>query len=437
MKDTQPIIKSKKRFANKILASAMIIGLAVGSIFSFTGCNNVKDFIGDKFNNNTPSTSIDSSIDSSVQKPTPKPEPEPQPEPEVSITFDEFMEDYQDEAFAFVNNYVKNDILEGKTALSETWGFHANDNDELDSVSLTYTFANDTTSRIIEVANATFTNPIDLDKIVDGSVTENDAYSTITRQTAFEFSAKDNYLNSELANALYEKVGNDGNKCYTEIENENEGVRSFKIAEENSDAINVYVIDVVGETNEEVIANLNYSYNYEVSQFATYPLGDKQSTTINKSQYQIEEFTPANFDEAVKDYSSEISTALDTYFLESAGKASYGRTFDSSKLLSVTWDIGSGENISEIKMISTYEKSSTSQTYAIGKILLINPINVNSLTKDNIGQIFETASDNITTESIYSFQFNPEEQGTRDELVNAIFEAYGMTKECPEDAVRY
>lgn len=425
MNNNKPILKSKNRFVKALIAGLLVAGIAIAGVFGFTGCTN---------RGCQPPIEPPPIIDI-----IPDPEPEPEPEPVINITMEEFMEEHSDLAFSLANTYVKADLLDNKTPLSETWGFHANAEEELDSISLTYTYASSDTDRVIEVANATFINPIDLDKIVAEEVTSEDTIHQVTRQIAFEFDAKASYLDSDIADALFAALEADANatKYYSEVESDTENLRKFKVAVETSTAINVYTFSVVGETDAEILANLQSEANYESTQTATYPIGDNNSITFVTEKYEQEEFTPENVDEAVNDYSAEITSALDKNFLEAIGKKTFGNSFDKTKLMNTTWDIGNGETISEIKFISNYAKYEDAYLYSIGKITLGNPINVKTLNKDNIDEVFATAVTNATYTRDYTVTYNPAIQGTRNDLINAIFEAYGMTKECPEGAVRY
>lgn len=421
---SKPIIKKRCHFARLVLTEVIVIGLTIGSAFGFAGCACEKK-TADPEKPPVESVLPEDSTSSSES-----------PEPEINITFEEFMQNHADLAFSFANEHVKEQLLDNKTPLSETWGFHANESEELDSISLTYTYASGDTARVLEVANATLTDPVDLDKIVAGETIE--VQPQITRQIAFEFDAKTNFFNAELASAVCEKLGIEGEVKYVnEVEDNNENTRTFKIAQQSNNAINVYNVLVAGNTEEEIIENLNYDFNYEFSQTATYPLGDKNSSLYVTEIYELEEFAPENVDEAIKDYSTEISKVLDKYFLESAGKACFGRTFDQSLLTDVVWDIGDGETINQIKMIMHYTTSAQNTYYAVESVTLDNPIAINQLTKNTIDSTFEAALENTTYNQDYIFSFNPEKQNNRDNLVNAIFEAYGMTNECPEGAKRY
>lgn len=435
MEEKKPVIKNKTRFAKAALSFLVAAGIALGGIFGFAGCKS----------NTTSSEPDRPPVVNPVEPETPvtptdpvEPENPVTPEPEISITFEEFMDDHSEEALAFVNAYIKNDILDNKTPLSQTWGFHANDKDELDSVSLTYTYSTNATERAIEVANATFTNPIDLDNIVDGTVTVNQTENAITRQLAFEFDAKESYNNSNLASALCEMFGSeDAPKYFSEVESSESGERAFKVAEETSNAVNVYNIFVKGETNAEIISNLADSSKVESFQYATYPLGDKESITINTESYQVEEFAPENIQEAVNDFSAEIKQALDKNCLPTAGKNSFGNSFTTDKLVEYCWDIGNDDTISEVKLIATYNKYSDTTAYSVLKVKLKKSIDVKNLTEENIASLVSEAATNATYSQEYYFSYNPATQGTNDNLVNAIFEAYGMEKECPAGATRY
>lgn len=428
------MVKSQNKFVRFIVTGVLVVGIALGGMFGFTGCAK------NPGTSSTPSDppSVVTPVDPTPVDPTPVDPTPVDPTPVESITFAEFMESHSEKALDLANTYLYADIVEDKTVLSETWGFHANSKDELDSVSLTYTYSTSETERTIEVANATFANPIDLDKIVANSYIESETTATITRKTAYTFDAKEAYLQSDVAEAIFAVVGssNATTKYYSEITSSTTGVRKFVIAEQTANAINVYNVSISGTTDEEIIANLAYDYNYNVQQHATYPLGDKNSTTIVESSYQPEEFAPENVQEAVKEFQSDLLNAIEDTFLTTAGKKSFGNSFNASKLTDYYWDIGTGDTISEIKFVASYAKYDDATTYAISTITLKTPINVKDLTKDNVSTVVAKAQVNTTTKD-YSFTYNPQVQGTRDELVNAIFEANNMDKECPTGANRY
>lgn len=417
VKDVKP-----KRIFNKlwktIAMGALTLGIALSGAFAFTGC-------------------------SSNSQPTPEPppidivDPTPEPTPETSITMEEFMTDHKGEATNFINVFIKPSVVGEKEVLSENWGLTANSEDELSALQLFYTYKQDETSRTIEVANVTLDTPIDLDNIVENKVTEGDVSFSTERESVFTFDAKEIYKNLDLANALYNITGDSSSvMVYSEIETTRPGVRTFKIAEETQDhQLKIFnVVTDCGNSTAELIENLKYSYNYDIQLQNSYTLGENR---ISVQNYTQEEFAPETVDDVITDYNEAITTALNENFLESIGKACYTRYFDPTLLENVIWDIGNGEEISEVKFISYYNKSDTDKVYSIGTITLNSPINIKDLNKSNINDIFAEKATSATYNLAYSFGFDKTKQNDRNDLVNAIFEAYGMTKEVPEGAIRY
>lgn len=354
-----------------------------------------------------------------------------------SLTLAEFVTEHRAEAVAFINRYIRPSVVGEKEVLSENWGLTANSEDELSGLRLFWTYKQDETSRAIEVANITMTNPIDLDDIVADNVDGNSLSFSTSNDIVFEFDAKENFQNQDLASALYNITGDSSSvMTYSEVETTREGVRTFLVSEETQDhQLKIYNVDTdCGNSTEELIENLNYPYNYLITEEESYSLGEYQ---LNVQNYTQEEFAPEKVDDLIEDYNEAITTALEENFFDTITRTCYGRTFDESKLLTSTWDIGNGEEISEIKFISTYATSPTNTMYTIGTIKLDSPIMVNNLTKSNINETFAEKTVNATSAMEYLFQYNPQKQNDRNDLVNAIFEAYGMTKEVPEGATRY
>ena len=421
------LLKNQSRFIQKILAGAIAFTMTLG-LSAFAGCKKEQTPIDS-------STSSDISISSPIEDSSSAEDSSPIEIVDDSITFAQFMQEHSEEALDFAYTYIKQDLMQDKMPLSQTWGFHANEDDELTSVSLAYIYSGEENTRILEVANATLINPLDLDKILSGDFISSDIANIVTRENVFVFDAKESYLNDDIASSLANIVGEEGNvKYFKETDSQKENTRTFEIAEETANAINIYSVQIEGTTDNEVLSNIE---NAVANHTATYPLGDKESLTISTQKYEIEKFAPQNVNELVADYSDELISALDTHFLEKAGKSCHTRSFDASKLVEYTWNLGEGESISQIKFISYYQKNENSMSFAISKIDFKTPILIKELTKKNIENIFASASENATLVCEYYLNFNSEIQGTRDNLINAIFEAHGYTNECPEGGVRY
>ncbi len=431
-------VKKKGKFGKALLTILITAGLAGGAYYGYTYW---KDLQAE--NEKPPIVNPDNGKEdeggNENLSPNPSnPEENENPSPTPQLTFAEFMADHSDKAVAFVETFARASIVKNSEVLSSTWGFHANSEGKLDSLSLTYTYKSNDTVRTIEVANMTFTNPIDLQKIVDGTTTENDRLNTITRETAFTFDARESYMDGNIADAVFAKFTNEANKRYfKEVSTPSKTSRKFAVAEETSTAIKVWYVTVEGTTDTEIIENLKSPSKYTIVQQATYPIGDNNSTTISKEVYEDEVFPIENVSELVSEFGTAITDTLNTHYFEKSAKAVFTRTFDKTKPLTYTWDIETGKEIEYIKFIGTYSKSNTNDTYGISKCTFATPIKVSDLTRTNIDSVFANAVSGATFKSEYSFSYNPTVQGTRDNLVNAIFEAYGMSKECPEGAKRY
>lgn len=415
------LLKNQSRFIQKILAGAIAFTMTLG-LSAFAGCKKEQ-------------TPIDSSTSSDISISSPIEDSSPIEIVDDSITFTQFMQEHSEVALDFAYKYLKQDLMQDKMPLSQTWGFHANEDDELTSVSLTYIYSGEENTRILEVANATLINPLDLDKILKEDFISSDIANIVTRENVFVFDAKESYLNDDIATSLANIVGEEGNvKYFKETDSQKENTRTFEIAEETANAINIYSIQVEGTTDNEVLSNIE---NAVANHTATYPLGDKESLTISTQKYEIEKFAPQNVNELVADYSDELTSALDTHFLEKAGKSCFTRTFDASKLLEYSWDLGEGESISQIKFIAYYKLNERDKTFAVSRIDLETPISIKELTKSKIDNALANASEKASLTREYFLSYNPQIQGTRDDLINAIFEAHGYTNECPEGGVRY
>ncbi len=152
------------------------------------------------------------------------------------------------------------------------------------------------------------------------------------------------------------------------------------------------------------------------------PSGSISSGDIGSGENPPEEEKP-KYVESIRDlienYSDVVYSALVDNFLESAGKSAFGsRTFNAENLISVTWDIGTSDTISEIKFVATYSNSDTDYTYGVSSIKLNDTINVKDLNKDNIVSTIKNST--ATTVRYYTFRFDPTIQEGRAELTKAI-----------------
>ncbi len=152
------------------------------------------------------------------------------------------------------------------------------------------------------------------------------------------------------------------------------------------------------------------------------PSGSISSGDVGSGENPPEEEKP-KYVESIRDlienYSEIVYSALTDNFLESAGKAMFGnRTFKAENLISVSWDLGNNDIISEIKIVTTYANNSTGNTYAIGSLILNDAINIKELHRDNIASPINSATATIVKE--YSFGYTTTTQEGRGALTKAI-----------------
>ncbi len=121
-----------------------------------------------------------------------------------SITFDDFIKNHSDKAKSFYTQNLSA-ISAGSQSLGQIVSIGANQNDELNTVTVARTYKSDGTKCIVDIVTVSISPAIDLDDIVDGTV-ENVQYTTQTT-TVFEFDSDENLYNSDLAEVLYEKAG--------------------------------------------------------------------------------------------------------------------------------------------------------------------------------------------------------------------------------------
>lgn len=422
VKSTKPKRMFFKKIAKGIVAGLLVASIFISGAFMFGGCSK------------TPPTT----------EPPPVTQPEtppvtPPPEEVKDTTVAEFVADNQTKAIKFAQDNFKDLLSENKTILSENWSFHSDIDGKLTAVRLQYTYAGEDNQRFIEEAEYIFANPVDVDDILDDTLAENALVGIVQRTEIFSFNAKENFIEQDLSEALYEicKI-EDGQKMFREIESQNPDKRAFEVA--HIDANNrVVIYDVLvnrSEDKDEFLSNLYSSSKTSVSTKASYYLGNNQ---LNVANYKAEEFKPESVADLVENYSKQLHSVLNTYFFYDINNTCFGRMFDSSKLKETQWRIlsNSDNEITGFKYMTKYDYNTIDDFLSIGTISLAQPIKVEDFTSENLDEIFTTACENATMTFDYSYGFAKAVQGTRDALVNKIFEVRGMGYDKPENAQRY
>ncbi len=304
--------------------------------------------------------------------PTPTPTPDPEPNPPIviveNIKFSDFITDHADVASNFVKDFIRPNVAQGKEVRAESWAIKADVADEsIKEFEIVYVYDIDETQRGIESATVTLDNAVSLNDIVENKINAEEIKVNVKTTPISTFDAKENNSNIDMSSFTDETV--------------------------------VYSKDYVKETFE-----------------AEKPIDPNPPVNPNPP---VVEDKIESIQDLIGKYSNVVYDALNDNFLESAGKSAFGsRTFKAENLVSVTWDIGTSDTISEIKFIATYANSDTDYTYGVSSIKLNDTINVKDLNKDNIVSTINNST--ATTVRDYTFRFDPSIQDERAELTNAI-----------------
>lgn len=416
----------KRRFLTKIIVGVALIGIAVGSALVLTGCFLIVRPVTPVTPTPPPIENTDSDADSDADKPS------------ASISFADFLESHLRLAIDFVEDYVTHSVVQGRDLRIQSIAISANENDELTSVDMFCTYNLKGTTRAIEYSHVELENPLDLDKIVADTVRSSDVDLDVDSQTIIKFDAKAVASDKkDIANELYKTAnlsGYSSAKIYSEVGSEERGVRAFNIVEQNGKNVIVRNISVFNDSDETLISDLNDKFcvtvKGEIKQ--TYVL--KGTPIQSQSIYVLEDFASTvdptdpseqikNISDLVTNYSVLLATALEDNFM-SAIRTKY--LYNAEDILSTQWDIGTSDTISEIKLIAAYNRKAGNQGLSVISIKLETPIKATDINKDNIASIWASNVENSTYQSDYLCTYDASIQGTRNDLVNAIFEAKGM-----------
>ena len=164
------------------------------------------------------------------------------------------------------------------------------------------------------------------------------------------------------------------------------------------------------------------------------PSGEIESGETGSGEQPPEPVYVKSITDLIENYSDIVYSALNDYYLESIGRECMGRTFNTSKVLSVSWDIGNSDEISKIDLIIRYLADPITERYIICTANFDTDINVRELNKDNIRDTFQSKVDAMTSSQSYSFMYDTTIQSDRANLTKAICDkVFGEN----ESATRY
>lgn len=393
-----------KNLAKKLSVFAVGLGLTLGSVFGFAGCN--------------PESS---SSDEGSEPPVTQPE---EPTPKESISFADFIKDHSAKAVKFVKDEVQPDVVLKRNVKSQSWSINANSSDELTEINIVYTYSVDKAKRAVEIAQVTLNTPVDLDEIVDGTYNITKNSFKIDSTTVFEFDAKNNYDNQNVLDALYTADGNAKStvKVYNEVESTDTLYRSFEILKVSDSQIKVDNIAVKkGDGSlDDLLYYLSIPAGHTEDTKSTYNI---DGTNIYSTSYTLEDIENSTPDPEEPDEptppvtDSDIVKALNDNCKEGIVKRCRGLgATDLNKVEQGTWYVSKDAegNITQSEFAFNYANTNDSHIYYVGKVVFDSPVRVKDLQNGNLG--------NANYTSAYSFNYNPEIQSDREDLTNAICE---------------
>ncbi len=131
-----------------------------------------------------------------------------------------------------------------------------------------------------------------------------------------------------------------------------------------------------------------------------------------------------NIADLIANHGSTVYDALDDAFRLNAAKSIFGRKVDESKLGASTWYLGEGNEINEIKYVSTYTTTDTNCIYGVASIKLENGIFVKGMEKEDIKNAINEVLDSSTLTKDYTIGYNPSIQAEKKELTDALCDKF-------------
>ena len=215
--------------------------------------------------------------------------------PVEEMKFDEFIAEHMNDAKNFVEDFIRDDVVQDKEVKSESWSISpTTENTKIGGVSILYTYDVNETDRAIELANVTLSSPVSINKIVDGEVSKSDIKMNIDRKTVFEFDAKENYDNQDITNALYAAENKTSDmKLIAETEAKFDSNKAYNYVIAKNGKIDTYKVEVrKGDgSKENIIENFQNGRKTESTNTGSYSMN---GTNIENIGYKYEEIESEN-----------------------------------------------------------------------------------------------------------------------------------------------
>ena len=283
--------------------------------------------------------------------------------------------------------------------------------------------------------------------IVDDNTTDNEffaQYGSAANQFALDMIEQISYGAGALSTT------------YQYVTNEN-GVEQIKVAMivesgETERKLQIATIDfanpvdfddiVAGETNAVPIITTETALTFDAKE--EYMKGDSSTisqqiaekieenlgeSSVEVDTYETESFAPTSVADLVADYSDRVNEVLNTKCKQAVVENCFFMGFEEQNIVNAKWILEGENEVTGAKMLIDYKSGGAYQKIIVADIDFAQPISAEDFINLKNIKISNTLLE-------YGFDYKPSLQGTRDDLVNAIFAANGMSETCPEGAIR-
>ena len=216
-----------------------------------------------------------------------------------------------------------------------------------------------------------------------------------------------------------ETQGNTSSESTVESESQSQSTESVTESESQGQSTETATeSEIESETNSE-----SESESTTESETESEIESESSTETERETESESESQNPTTVAELTQKMSRQVNDVFNQHFLDDALKADRFTSLDSTKISNAKW-VAKGENeITEVDFVFHYGDELNKQIYVINlkfnKNLELDEVINNASTLTSVST--------IRTQK-YMNNYTPSVQGTRDELVNALFKAVGVNE---------
>ncbi len=432
-----------KKTATKIGLGIVGLGLLVGGVFIFRGCQIEPGLPGPETSSVTSTTYTPSTTSPSTTTPNTTVAPPTTTAPVEKISLEEFVTTYQEQAIEFAYDYFIVHNTPDRQRL--TFTFTVNREGKINGIISQCIKTGEGNQRQYLEEKYEIYKPLDINYILDGNFKIEDIDANYFVKEILTYDAKQNYFKADLKDALMQACEIEKGLCFfTEIDSKSIYKRAYHVLHtDENNKITVY--EVKTELSENPETQIQYilshpeteikTYNY--NGFENYPDYDPK-TSVPAGNYKEETFLPENAQDIIENFPDDLHKILNEHFYGPINLECYGEFYNENKLIKSRWNLIEENNqIVGIRYTSYYEVSELFGSYRITNVNFNNPIEPSSFIAENADDIFADAVQNCTIHTDFAAVYNPSDIGNRELLINEMCDSHGLNKWPTEEESRY